>query len=171
MAGQGKLADEIRTGLMVEPPHNLDDIAPPQVSFLDAVWEGKQVRRHIAEFGYLFAVIGVGLSAYRIWHGTPLADTLPLWSASMVLIATGRYAPIVLWPLWKGWMTFAKVLSLVMTPVILAVLWFAVLAPTALALRMCGKRVMDLSFKAPVDSYWLDRPESKHSFKRLERMF
>jgi hypothetical protein len=171
VAGQGKLADEIRTGLMVEPPHNLDDIAPQTVSFLDTVWEGKQVRRHIAEFGYLFATISAGLAAYRLWHGAPMGATFPLWSASIALIAAGRYAPTVLWPLWKGWMTFAKLLSLIMTPVILAVLWFMVLAPTALALRMIGKRVMDLSFKAPVDSYWIDRPESKHNFKRLERMF
>lgn len=171
MAGQGKLADEIRTGLVIEAPLNTDDMAPAAVSFLDEIWEKKPVRRHVFEFGCLFGAIGLGVAGYRWWHGSPIAEITPLAIAALVFVSMSRVLPIVVWPLWKAWMGFAKVLSLIMTPVVLALLWFGVLAPTSLVLRLIGKRVMDLSFKADVPTYWIDRPEAKHDFKRLERQF
>lgn len=173
MAGQGKLADEVRIGLVIEPPINSDDMVTAAVSFLDEIWEKKPVRRHVFEFGCLFGAIGLGIAGYRWWHGAPIAAITPLAmaSASLVFILTSRVLPIVVWPLWKAWMGLAKVLSLIMTPIVLTILWFGVITPTTLVLRLIGKRVMDLSFKADVPTYWIDRPEAKHDFKRLERQF
>jgi hypothetical protein len=171
VAGQGKLANDLRTGLVVDMPSNHDDIAPKELSFLDEVWEKKSVRRHIFEFGCLFGAIGLGISVYHWWDGAPISRVILGAFTSILFTGLSAATPKLIWPLWRGWMGLAKVLNMVMTPVILGILWFCVLAPTAIILRLIGKRVMDLSFRADVPTYWIDRPAKTNDFKRLERQF
>lgn len=171
MAGQRKLADDLRAGLVVDMPSNHDDIAQKAASILDEVWEKKSVRRHILEFGLLFGAIGLGLTGYKGWHGASLERCILGALVSFGFVGVSAAMPKLIWPLWRAWMGLAKLLNMVMTPIILALLWFCVLAPTALFLKAVGKRVMDLSFRADVPTYWIDRPARSHDFKRLERQF
>lgn len=68
-------------------------------------------------------------------------------------------------------MNLARWLSVVMTPVILTVLWVGLVIPLATLLRVFKTKVMDTTFREPVDSYWISRDPRKDDFKLLERQF
>ncbi len=172
MAGQGKLASEVRAGLTPDAPQNSDDLKHSTTgSLLDAVWEKKTVRTHVFEFGALFGalcLIGAAYHAYRTGYDL---KALYLLISGTGLICIGRFVPILLWPFWKAWMGLASLLSMVMTPLVLTVLWWIVLAPTSLVLKVLGKHVMDLSFKNGAATYWIDRDPTKDNPKLFSRMY
>ena len=81
--------------------------------------------------------------------------------ASGLFICPGLLVPAVLMPLHKVWMTFAVIMGWFMTRVMLGVLFFVVLTPIALLLRLLGKDLLNTKFdKAASQSYWLARDNS-----------
>ena len=91
--------------------------------------------------------------------------------ASVFLYAVGRWAPAVLYPVWNGWMKFAHYLSIVMTTFILMVAWAIALIPIAILLKIMRIKVMNMTFRQPVDTYWENREDRHNDFKLLERQF
>jgi hypothetical protein len=146
-------------------------------SSLDALYYKRPVREHVREFGTLFAAVFLIVIAYRMWGGAPAAPLfLDRWNVLLALLAVasfvlGRIAPSVLLPVWRAWMKFAEILSMVTTPVIVTILWVVVVIPVALLLKVMRVRVMNTSFREPVDTYWESRDPKKSDFKLLERQF
>ncbi|MCD6385570.1 hypothetical protein J7M23_07295 [Candidatus Sumerlaeota bacterium] len=54
--------------------------------------------------------------------------------------------------------------------VFLTLTYFTVFAFTAIILKMLGKRHL-IAFKRNQDSYWLPRPEMKHTIEEMKRQF
>lgn len=167
MAGKGGLAKEVRAGLELAEPK-----APAvQPDFLDELWFRKPIRQHIREFAQVFALIFLaiaGVSAYR--HGANWLSNSML-SAAIVILLGGYKTPKLLHPLWKGWMAIGHGLGVVMSTVILAIAWTIVLLPMAALLKLIGKKVMDTTYGAPVQSYWENRDPKLDNFKLLERQY
>lgn len=169
MAGQGGLATKVRTRLeVIEGGKPKDSVIPEKI---DEIWYKKPVRQHVKEFAVVFAFILVAIAGYQVYREKPADLPFALISVAGVLMALGYKAPIVLHPAWKAWMKFAHVLGFFMTGLILGIAWTIVLLPVALILKIISKKVMDLTYKAPVSTYWEDRDTSKDDFKLLERQF
>ena len=92
-------------------------------------------------------------------------------AATVLLLVLSYLFPIVVYPFWSAWMTFAHYLGIVMSFVFVTVTWVIMAVPLAILLRMIGKKVMDLSYGEDVDTYWEEREQKLHSFKLLERQF
>lgn len=178
MAGTGRLADKIRTGLDEERSMSTvavsADVEGPKKSSLnplDERWMGKSVRRHVREFGVIFGVLCGVVAAIKGYKGAPVT-TMVTWVASGALItATGFLAPNVLRPFWRAWMKFAHYLSKVMTFLLLSIVWSIGFVPMAFVMRLFGVKPMDLSYRAGATSYWNKRDTSRDDFKRLEQQY
>ncbi|MCI5064359.1 SxtJ family membrane protein [bacterium] len=131
---------------------------------------GKTKRQHIKEFGCLFGIICAAIAGYKFYTGDIQPGLIAL-AVTTFFIGTGYLAPLVLYPLWAGWMAFAHFLGIIMSFVFVSVTWFVIAVPLAILLKVIGKKVMDLSFDRSVESYWEDREEKYHDFKLLERQF
>lgn len=89
-----------------------------------------------------------------------------------VVMLLGVYVPGVLRPLQRAWMTGAVLLGWVMTRVILGVLFFAVLTPISLFMRVFGMPLMeDGGRKHNSTSYWKPRERGVTSRERYEQQF
>lgn len=65
-----------------------------------------------------------------------------------------------------AWMAFGRTMHGLTSPVVLAVLYFAILTPVALVARLCGHDALGLRLRQP-GSYWHDsRPVEPESFRR-----
>ncbi len=153
-------------------PGGKDKDAGSVSSVLDLIEHGKPVRRHIHEFGAVFAILFLiigGVQGYK--HGR--LDLLAGWAVAALVFAGMAYTlPRVLYPLWKAWMKFAHVLGMVMTSVILFAAWVVMMIPLGLLLKVIGKKVMEVGFRNPqVPSYWEDKKIETTDFKLLERQF
>lgn len=169
MAGHGQLATEIRTRLEV-----IDGFGGKQrpLDKLDELLFRKPVRQHVREFAALFALIFNIIAASMLMKsGAVLSTPLALSLVSIPLYFVGVYYPTLLHPVWDAWMKFAHVLGTVMTTFILAVAWTIALIPLGLLLRVCRVKVMDTTFREPVDTYWEARDAKHDDFKLLERQF
>jgi len=76
-------------------------------------------------------------------------------------------APGTLLPVYRGWMKFGLLLSRITTPLILGVVFFLVIAPMGLVMRLAGHDPMARRFDGAAASYRLasqQRP-SRHMEK------
>ena len=173
MAGARRLDNEVRVGLdqqgaAVSTHANTDQIDAKLVDPLDVVTFGKTARRHVREFGVLFALIGTAIGSYQVYRGN---SGLAWLGAAGIFALLGLFAPRALFPVWKAWMKFAHYLSIVMTGVILGLTWCLAFVPMAFILRVVGVKRMDRSFKDGAESYWETRDTKYDDFKRIELQY
>ncbi len=115
------------------------------------VIEGSSNRTLGLVFGAVFLLVGL----YPWVFGRPVR----LWSlgvaAAFALIALAL--PSVLGPLNKIWTRFGLLLHKVTSPIVLGIMFFLVVTPTALLMRALGKDVLKLRRDAGAPTYWVDR--------------
>lgn len=176
MAGERGLAEQIRTGLDDQPVQKAKAGAPvlrviQGKNPLEQMFHGRKVREHIREFGALIALILVTMSAVVFYRGGSDVKAFSYLGAGAIMLLLGSRAPSTLHPIWSGWMKFAEKLSVVSTFAILMIAWCLLVIPMAMLLRVFRINVMNMSFRAPVETYWDTRAEKLHDFKLLERQF
>lgn len=106
-------------------------------------------------FGLVFAAFFAGVAAWSWWHaGTwwPYAIGLAAAFGLLALVA-----PVVLGPLNWLWMRFGLLMSKVMNPLILGVMFYGVMLPIGLLLRWRGKDLLRLKHDASASTYWIER--------------
>jgi hypothetical protein len=64
--------------------------------------------------------------------------------------------PRVLAPLNRAWFHLGKAMGKVVSPVVLAIMFFGILAPVSMVTRRFGRDALRLK-RGPVRSYWIDR--------------
>jgi uncharacterized iron-regulated membrane protein len=84
--------------------------------------------------------------------------------------AAALLAPRALTPLRSAWMKLAAVLGFVNQRILLTVLFGLLITPTALLLRLLGKRPISLRAER-ADSYWRSRRAEEFTAGRMERQF
>lgn len=109
--------------------------------------------------GLVFAAVAL-IVAY-IWRANP--TTLPVaLGLAAVLIAVSLMVPRILRPLNIVWMRFAVLLSRIMNPIVMLILFAIAIIPTGLIMQLIRDPLR--SRKGNSDSYWIpmDRAENTH---------
>ena len=97
-----------------------------------------------------FAVV----AALNAWHAGRWWPWL--LGAAGFFAATGYFLPSVLRPLNYAWFRFGMLLHAVVNPVVMGLLFFTAIFPTALVMRIMGSNLLRLK-RPDVDSYWTSR--------------
>jgi hypothetical protein len=106
-------------------------------------------------FGLVFTVFFVLVAAYPLING----QQVRVWSllvAGLFLLLALLY-PRILAPANRAWMKLGTLLHHIVSPLALGILFFLVVTPTALLMRLFGKDPLRLRFDNAVDSYWIKR--------------
>ena len=106
-------------------------------------------------FGLLFAAIAGVLAALSAWQGRRSALGWAIVAAGF--LAVTLLAPPLLGPLNRAWRRLALLLSKLTTPLIMGLLFFVVIAPVGVTMRLAGKDPLRLRFERESSSYWLAR--------------
>ena len=101
--------------------------------------------------GGAFLILGV-----LLWRRTHLAGASVALVLASALIVAGLAIPTRLGPVYRGWMALAQVISKVTTPLFMGVIFFLVLTPAGLLVRLFGHRPLSRSRNA--STYWQSRP-------------
>ena len=111
-------------------------------------------------FGIVFSVIFLIISLFPLIND----GSLRIWSliVSLVFLFLGLINSKILTPLNKIWFKFGLLLGRIVSPVIIGVIFFLVVTPTALIMRLIGKDLLNLKFNNR-KSYWIEKtgPRSK----------
>ena len=111
-------------------------------------------------FGVVFFVVFLLIAFYPL---TNQAD-IRIWSIiiSLIFLSLGLLNSKLLTPLNKIWFKFGIVLGKIVSPLIMGLIFFAVVTPIAFLMRILKKDLLNLKFNKN-SSYWIEKsgPESK----------
>ena len=86
-------------------------------------------------------------------------------------ISAGLIVPVILKPIYLVWMIFSVILGWFMTRFILSILFYLVITPIGLVLRILGKDLLALKRQEVQDSYWNMRNSEKEQNQNYEKQF
>jgi hypothetical protein len=106
-------------------------------------------------FGTLFVVVFAILGGFSWWNNGTL---YPYWLALSGLTgAVTLLAPDWLTPLNRAWMKLAQILNMIVSPIVLGVIFFVVMLPFGLVMRIKGRDPLRRRYEAAAPSYWIPR--------------
>lgn len=110
-------------------------------------------RAGLRKFGLTTGGIIMGL--FGLFFPWVLAVSIPKWPWILggVLGLWGLAHPDSLKPVYTGWMKFGLLLSKITTPIVMGVIFFVVVAPMALVIRLFGKDPMQRKLDETATSY------------------
>lgn len=106
-------------------------------------------------FGLVFAVLFAVIGAFKLWHDSVLG----WWwlGASGAVAAVALTVPGLLAPANRVWLKFGLLLHRVVEPLVMGILFFAVVTPIGAAMRLAGKDPLRLKREPAAATYWLER--------------
>ena len=111
-------------------------------------------------FGIVFFVVFLLITIYPLTHG----GDIRIWSAiiSVVFLVLGLLNSSILNPLNKIWFKFGIFLGKIISPLIMGIIFFLVVTPIGIIMRIFGKDVLNLKYNKN-QSYWIEKngPKSK----------
>ena len=127
--------------------------------------------KEIRKFGLVIAIaLGVIGSFVYVKFGN--FDVVGwLWGIGLLFLILGFILPSVLRPIYKIWMLLAFFIGGIVSRVILTVLFYVVLTPTGLVLRLFGKDILDKKFDKRRESYWVKKDLSGHTKEQYRKMY
>jgi hypothetical protein len=120
-------------------------------------------------FGLLFGALTGAMAALAAWRGRSSAFG---WGivAGMFFAAT-LFAPSLLSPFNRGWRRAALLLSGITTPIVMGLLFFAILTPVGVIMRLAGNDPLRLRFERGGSSYWLARTSQGYRQTSMTKQF
>lgn len=116
----------------------------------------KVVRGSDRSFGLVFAALFTIIGCIPLLRGHPLR----LWAIELAIVLFGAALlfPRVLTPLNRAWFRFGLLLHSVVTPIMMAVIFYGAVVPMALVLRARGRDLLRLKAGESAETYWIVRP-------------
>lgn len=120
-------------------------------------------------FGIVFAVVFAIIGAFPLISGTA-----PRWWALIVgalFLLAGLAFPGILAPLNRLWLRFGLLLHRIVNPLVMGLLFFLVVTPIGLIMRLIGKRPLLLETDPNAETYWIRRTPPGPSPESMKQQF
>ena len=113
-------------------------------------------------FGIVFFVVFLLITLYPLTY----SQDIRVWSAiiSIIFLVLGLLNSKILTPLNKLWFKFGIFLGKIISPIIMGIIFFLVVTPIGLVMRIFGKDLLRLK-KDNSNTYWINRPNSESNLK------
>ena len=113
-------------------------------------------------FGIVFFVVFLIISLWPLLSG----NEVRIWSliVSIIFLILGFINSKILTPLNKLWFKFGIFLGNIISPIVMGIIYFVVVTPIALLLRVINKDVLSLK-KTKKGSYWKNKDQYNSNMK------
>ncbi len=113
-------------------------------------------------FGVVFFIFFLIVSFYPLLND----ENIRIWSVilSIVFLILGLLNSPILSPLNKIWFKLGIILGSIVSPIIMGVIFFLVVTPTALIMKAFGKDLLNLK-KNNKNTYWVQKSTIKSRMK------
>ena len=109
----------------------------------------------VKSFGILFFIVFLLIGLWPKISG----EELRLWSVitSFIFLILGLINSKILIPLNKYWIKLGELLGKIIAPIVMMIIYFAIVTPIALLLKIFKKDILKLKLDKKVDSYWIQK--------------
>ena len=113
-------------------------------------------------FGIVFFLVFLVISLYPLINN----ESLRYWSlvVSFVFLILGLFNSNILTPLNRLWFKFGILLGKFISPLIMGIIFFLVVTPIGLLMKIFKKDLINLKFDIS-KSYWIEKTEPKSNMK------
>ena len=113
-------------------------------------------------FGIVFFIVFLLVAVYPILKG----NDIRIWSLliSFAFLILGLTNSKLLTPLNKLWFKFGLLLGKIVTPLILGFIFFIIVTPIGILMRLLGKDLLNLKYNEK-KTYWIEKTGPKSKMK------
>ena len=113
-------------------------------------------------FGIVFFLFFLIVSIYPLFKD----GNIRIWSLiiAIIFLILGLLNSKVLTPLNKIWFKFGILLGSFVSPIVMGAIFFAIVTPTSLIMRLLGKNLLNLK-KNKKKSYWIEKSKIESKMK------
>ena len=113
-------------------------------------------------FGIVFFIVFLLIALYPLTY----SQDIRIWSViiSIIFLVLGLFNSKILTPLNKLWFKFGIFLGKIISPIIMGIIFFLVVTPIGLLMRLLGKDLINLKYNNN-KSYWIEKKGPKSKMK------
>ena len=113
-------------------------------------------------FGMVFSIVFLLISLWPLLS----QNEIRIWSLTIsgIFFILGIFNSKLLLPLNKIWFKFGMFLGNFIAPIVMGIVFFLVVTPTGLIMRLLGKDLLNLK-KNNKNSYWIQKDNSNSNLK------
>ena len=115
-------------------------------------------------FGLVFFIVFLIVSIWPLTYDEPVR----IWFAiiSSIFLILGLMNSKLLTPLNKLWFKFGMILGAIVSPVVMGVVFFLVVTPIGLIMKIMGKDILNKKYDKKKKTYWISRYKNMGSMKK-----
>lgn len=120
-------------------------------------------------FGFVFCTVFLIIAAWPLLND----GAIRLWAViiAAVFFVCALAAPSLLKPLNRAWFRFGLLLGKIVAPIVMAILFFIVVTPFAVVMRLFGRKPLALKFEQSASSYWIKRDSDEAVESSMRNQF
>ena len=113
-------------------------------------------------FGIVFFIVFFIIALFPLINNSEIR----IWAViiSLIFLILGLINSKILTPLNKAWFKFGIFLGKIISPLIMGIIFFLVVTPIGLLMKMLKKDLLNLKFNKH-KSYWIEKSEPKSKMK------
>jgi hypothetical protein len=120
-------------------------------------------------FGLIMGGVCAVLAVYIWWNKVETVWVYGLAAVSVFFFLSALVIPTTLRPLNVAWTNFGELLHRIVSPIVMGVIFFMVITPVGLGLRLLGKDILRLRTSPNTTSYWLKCDDEDHKSSMLKQ--
>ena len=115
-------------------------------------------------FGLVFFVFFLIIALFPLFKD----GNIRIWAiiVSVIFLILGLLNSKILSPLNKIWFKFGILLGKIVSPIVMGIVFFLVVTPIGLFMKLIGKDLLNKKFSNKKSSYWIKRVEKFTTMKR-----
>ena len=115
-------------------------------------------------FGIVFFFVFLIISLWPLINENPLR----VWSIfiAIIFLILGLINSKLLTPLNILWFKFGRLLGFIVPPIVMGIVFFVVVTPTGLIMKIIGKDLLNNKYNKNNKSYWINRDKNKSTMKQ-----
>ena len=115
-------------------------------------------------FGILFFIVFLAIGLWPIINQND--PNIYLILISIIFLILGLLNAKILSPLNLIWIKFGELLGKIIAPIVMAIIYFIILTPISLIVRLFGKDLLGLKFTKQIKTYWINRKKEIGSMNK-----
>ncbi len=123
--------------------------------------------KNLRKFGLIVGLIFVLIALWMLWKNHTPTIRIIFIGFGIFLLISGLVYPRILRPVYQVWMCLALSIGGLISRLILTILFFFVMTPIGLMLKLFGKKMLDIKQKGEKDTYWIPRTDRKVNYEKM----
>ena len=126
--------------------------------------------KDLRQFGIVLGLILIALGGIHFKKGN---DAIFPWllTIGLISVVTGTFLPGILRPIYTVFTKVTNAIGWFNTRVILILVYYFILSPIGLVMRLFGKDPLDRNIDKKIETYWIDRKSAINLKEQLRRQF